>query len=382
MNRLIPFIIFLFLLLLTIGCEQQPDIQPSGKTIKVGVIGPFSGPDQAKGKNGLQGIKAAKHLQPYLINGDAIQLLVADDKNDPAETVTILKKLTQTDNVSAVIILSSSAPVLAVAPHADSLKTPILALLATNPEITSNNTFISQVCFDDIFQGTVAALFVRDELLIDQVAVFRNPDNPYSRFLADEFIHKFTAGGGRVTDVISVNQKTSNLPAVLQDIRAHNADLLYLPIKADNVIKLITAAREISWNPKMMGSDGLLSTALTQHQNKIKLLEGIMATDFYSDDMPLSLFGEKIEESFDTLFTDTKTSYTALGAEGYALLQNAMNRCKNKADRICINTRLHQTRDFTGMMGQISIQQNGKASRPIVVNTIEDGEMEFIVKVY
>ncbi len=382
MNRLITFTISICLLILIIGCDQKPDIRPSGKKIRVGILGPFSGPEQAKGKDGLQGIKTAKQLLPYLPNGDEIELLIADDKNDPKLTVKALKKLTQTDKVSAVIILSSSAPVLAVAPLADSLKTPILALTATHPQITTHNDFISQLCFDDVFQGSVAALFVRDELLIDQVAVFRNPENPYSRFLADEFIRKFTANGGQVTDVVSVNQETKDFTAILQDIREHKPELLYLPIKAYQIIKLIRAAKKVSWNPKMMGSDGLLSTVRKQHHEEMKLLEGVMATDVFSNDMPLSPFGKKVEKAYYSLFTDSRTANTALGAEGYALLHNAMGRCHDPSDRSCINIKLHQTRDFVGVMGKISVNEDGKASRPIVVNSIEDGELVFIVKVY
>jgi hypothetical protein len=43
---------------------------------------------------------------------------------------------------------------------------------------------------------------------------------------------------------------------------------------------------------------------------------------------------------------------------------------------------IHDTRDFEGLMGTISIQADGKAIRPLIVNTIRNGRMKYVVKVY
>ncbi len=193
------------------GCDQKPSIEPSGKTIKIGIIAPLSGPDHIKGKEGLRGMQFAMQLQPYLQNGDRIELVAEDDRNDPALTVQLLKKLVEKDKVSAIITFSTSDPVLAMAKVADDYKTPILAAIATHPDITTHNGFISQLCFDDHFQGTTAALFVRDELLIDKVAVFINPDSAYSRDLAAKFESKFKSIGGEITDTIRLAEETADL---------------------------------------------------------------------------------------------------------------------------------------------------------------------------
>jgi hypothetical protein len=43
---------------------------------------------------------------------------------------------------------------------------------------------------------------------------------------------------------------------------------------------------------------------------------------------------------------------------------------------------IHDTSDFEGYMGKISIKSNGKAVRPLIVNIIKNGHMKFVVKVY
>ena len=146
------------LILFLVGaCEQKPVVEPRGKTIKIGVIAPFSGSDVAKGKEGLNGVRAVTQMQPLLNNGDRIEIVTKDDRNDPKRSVMALHELAEKEKVSAVITLSGSGPVLSMARVADRYKVPILAGLATHPEVTQKSDYVSQVCFDNIFQGKVAA---------------------------------------------------------------------------------------------------------------------------------------------------------------------------------------------------------------------------------
>jgi ABC-type branched-subunit amino acid transport system substrate-binding protein len=75
------------------GCDRKSAVQPSGKTIKVGIIAPFTGANRAKGDEGLKGIKTAIQQAPYLQNGDAIELVLEDDRDDPELSLKALKKL-------------------------------------------------------------------------------------------------------------------------------------------------------------------------------------------------------------------------------------------------------------------------------------------------
>ena len=74
MKRTFSLRLFVLLLLTVVlsACEQASDIQPSGKIVKIGFIGPYTGTDQAKGRESIKGIRAAMHLQPLLDNGDAV----------------------------------------------------------------------------------------------------------------------------------------------------------------------------------------------------------------------------------------------------------------------------------------------------------------------
>ena len=75
-------------------------------------------------------------------------------------------------------------------------------------------------------------------------------------------------------------------------------------------------------------------------------------------------------------------SHTLLGIEGYAFLLQAMNRCMDQKNSLCINNKLRSTKKFEGIMGYISIDYTGKAHRALVINNIKDEKMNFMVTVY
>ncbi len=382
MKNLAYLSILICSVLLMCGCDQNPTSTPSGKTIKVGIIAPFSGSDLTSGQEGIKGIKTAMQLQPYLENGDRIELIELDDKNEPALTVQLLERLVFEDEVAAIITFSSSDPVLAMAEMADEFKTPILAAVATHPDITKNNGFINQLGFDDNFQGIVAALFVRDDLMIDRVAVFNNPNSSYSSHLAHEFKKKFKSIGGEITDSISLNKHSLDFTDVMKRIYDHDPELIYLPISARDVIRVVKEVRKLDWTPIMMGSDGLIAKMLIQHEDEIDLVDGMLTTDFFAHGMPLTPFGKRARDQYVDKYGEIKTAYAALGAEGYAILQNAMNRCSDPADQECINKEIRSTKNFTGIIGKITIGTDGKAQRPLCINSIKNRRSKFIFKVY
>ncbi len=381
MKQLFGYVFVIAILFLITSCDQQSAIQPSGKKIKIGVIAPFSGKQLAKGSEGLLGIKIAMQLQPYINNGDAVELVIEDDKGKPEQTVKALVKLVEMDQVSAILLLSDSNPALAIAQIADQYETPILSLIATHPHITKGNKFVSQMVFDSAFQGTVAALYIRDELLIDRVAVFTNPESANSIYLSSEFNHKFESVNGVVTDSILLFDE-NDYTAILKSIRGNEPELLYFPIETEKVLGFVKAAKEMNWTPIMMGSDGLVANVRSRHKEEMSLFEGMLTIDFFSQDMPLTEYGEKIKSAFAAQFSVKASSYNALGAEGYALLIDVMNRCDQPIDRLCVNEQLRSTENFIGVMGKIAINEKGKVLRPLIVNVIHEGRANFVVKVY
>ena len=109
----------------------------------------------------------------------------------------------------------------------------------------------------------------------------------------------------------------------------------------------------------------------------------MLVADFFAHGMSLlTPFGKKVRDTYESRGLGRGATYSALGAEGYAILLDAMNRCSYPADRECLNNQIRSTANFIGLMGKITITPNGKAQRPFFINSIQGGLSRFIVKVY
>ena len=365
--------------------KDEPHIKPSGNSVKIGMIGPFSGANTYKGELGTKGIEVAQQLIPYLDNGDSIEWIREDDHGIPEYSVSALKTLVETHKVAAIIILSGSDSVLAVAKVAEQYKTPILTLFASHPDITRYSSLVNQFNFDDTFQAAVAALYIRDELLIDEVAMLTQSGNAHFTYLANEFAKQFTATEGIITDRYELKEDEQNYLPILQSIKNKDPELLYLPIAMEHIFEVKSALIQLNWNPKIMLSDGILANIKVQKKYPVERMNGMMAIDAYSYDMEYSHLGKQLLEQMTSMEVDKLDIGTksVLAMESYALLVDVLNRCiKQKNKPSCINDSIRSTTKFEGVKGLISFDSTGKVHRSLNINRIQDGVTEFIVRVY
>lgn len=370
------------LLFVSVGCDNQSTITPGDTIVKIGLIAPLSGADKSWGENGLAGIKTALSYQPLLLDGSAVELVIEDDQNRPELTRKALHKLVEEDKVAAIIVFSDSGAVLNIAEVADSYETPILAAIATHPDITRNG-WISQIPFDNKTQGTVAALYVIDELIIDRVAVFRDITDTHAADLADEFVRKFEEAGGEAL-VIDLKSGKPDFSPFVDELKKKAIAFLYAPLGGEKVIALERATRDAGWHPQVMVSDGLLARMMLKYQDEMALVDGMLATDLYSTSTRVQRtdYGNRITAHFRELFEEPGTSFTALGCEAVSAILTAMQKCTESGERACINRKLRSGEPFPGLLGQLRITRSGKAERPTFINTIEDGELILVVKIH
>ena len=220
-------------------------------------------------------------------------------------------------------------------------------------------------------------------MLLDRVAVVSEQESAHFSYLANAFIREYTSIGGKIIEHVIVEPKTTVLNKVLEKLKAGNVQLIYLAVSSEMVIRLARTMEEIGWKPKIMGSDGLMAHIVLKHRNDIYLVEGMMATDFYSSSQPKTEYSRKAWKFLKKHFSSAQlTTYTGLGCEGTSIFLHAVDRCENKKDRECVNNRLRDTQGIDGLLGKIAIHENGKAERPIFVNIIKNQKMEFLVKVH
>jgi len=106
-----------------------------------------------------------------------------------------------------------------------------------------------------------------------------------------------------------------------------------------------------------------------------KSVEGYMFTDFFDYSAPPT---QKSKDFIASYAKETGkkelNSFTALGADTYFLLVDAMNRCSDPSDSNCINKEIKASRGFEGVSGVINMDKAGNATRSAVIKVITNGK--------
>jgi ABC-type branched-subunit amino acid transport system substrate-binding protein len=369
------------LILTAAGCRQDVKQRPSGKIVKIGVIGSFSGQDEQVGKSGLLGVQAALALQPLLDNGDKVELLIEDDKSEPGKAIDALESLIDRGAVG-VLLLSRSEIALELADDIRWKMTPILASIATHTDLTEKRPYITQISFDDSFQAAVAAMYARDELLLKSVAVISDPDDSHSQLLAESFISKFSDSRGVVQQHIILSDRSMDLQEPLLKLKQEGVELLYMPVRAESLLHVAASLKRMQWRPDVITSDGLLSEILLKHPSERNLINGMMATDMHSALLTKTEYGKAVTKAFRENNMEGGSVFSILGAESASILIEAMNNCGADHESRNVQREIRNIRSFEGFFGTLSIGMNGKVTRPVYINIIRTPNMELLVKVY
>ncbi len=345
------------------------------KEIKIGAVMPMSGPLAAYGQVTNLGVELAHKLQPKLKNGDTIKIVLVDNKGDKVETATATTRLISSDKVVAILGALTSTNTAQTIAIADKKKIPVIASVATNDKLTARRTYANRVCFSDSFQGEVVANYAASQgyktavVIVDQAQV-------YSLGLSKAFQKAFKKTGGKIVKKIKVTSGDKDFKAVVSQIKQINPDFMFLPLYHPEASMISRQSKQLGLSKPMFSGDGVANKTFIELGGAS--VEGYMFTDFFDYTNPPS----KASSDF-IAFHEKETkksemnSFTALAADTYNVLIDAMNRCEDPTNSVCINEEIKKTIAFNGVSGKITIDKNGNATRSAVIKEIKGGKAEF-----
>ena len=125
------------LALLVSGGVAARAAQPASQApIKVGFLGPLSGPYVQNGRDILNGFLLALDEMGHRAGGRAIELIVEDDEAIPAVGLTKARKLVERDHVQLMTGALLSSTGYALAPYIDSVKIPMIYPVVSADDLT------------------------------------------------------------------------------------------------------------------------------------------------------------------------------------------------------------------------------------------------------
>lgn len=361
--------LFILIFLLPLSAASASD------SIKIAAIYAFSGPAAEANRSSVRGVRLAVDEINAAggIAGRTIELLELDNQSSPIGSKVAADAAVKAD-VVAIIGAAYSSHSMAVAKVAQNHGIPMITNVSTNPAVTLVGDYIFRVCFNDIFQGRVMAEFARKEIKIDKVVTIYDMSSDYSIGIAATFEQTFSRLNGVVLARIPYKARQPNFRDIISLIHTVHPDGVFFAGHYESG-RIIAEAIKNGMTAVPLGGDGWDEPIFYEMGGKY-IKSGYYSTHWH----------QEIQTAASRRFVarygkDGKLwSSTALAYDAVRLLADAMKRA-GSTNRAAIRNQLARTRNFKGVTGSISFDENGDAIKSGVIMQIKDGVPVYLKQV-
>ena len=236
--------------------------------VKIGHVGPTSGPIAHLGKDNEFGAKMAiEDLNSRNLKiGDKVakfELLAEDDAGDPKQGTAVAQKLVDAKVNGIVGHLNSGTTIPASKLYSDA-GIPQISPSATNPKYTRQGfktTF--RVVADDTQLGGTLGKYAVETLKGQSIAVI-DDRTAYGQGVAEEFEKAAKAAGGTIVGHEFTTDKSTDFNAILTKLKGTKPDVLFFGGMDAVAGPMLKQVKQLGMTVKFMGGDGLCTGELAK----------------------------------------------------------------------------------------------------------------------
>jgi len=183
----------------------------------------------------------------------------------------------------------------------------------------------------------VVANYASKDLGLKTAVIVTDQAQVYSLGLAKAFTQAFTQSGGKVLKEVRVSSGDKDFKAVISQIKALNADFVFLPLYHTEASMIKRQAKQADFNKPFFSGDGVANQTFIDLGGDA--VEGYMFTDAFDHSAPPTNKSKDFIAAYEKKTGKKElNSFTALGADAYNIMVDAMNRCSNPEDSVCVNS--------------------------------------------
>lgn len=343
-------------------------------TVTIGLVASLTGPISFYGapqRDGVEMAVAEINASGYLGN-TTLNVIYEDTASDPTynEAIAAVTKLTEQDDVTAILGPTLSSEAFAAAPVAQENRTPILGLSngAENlPQTIGDYYFRALMPESTMIPYTVAA--AQNITGMERVAVLYGDDDDFTLSGYDAFVDALEAQGIEIIREETFARGDSDFNAQLTNILADEPDAIVLAALAAEAVPIINQARTLGFAGAIIGGNGLNAPGIVNGAQDNA--NGVMAGTSYhpsSDDT--------LTATFTAQFIDTygyePDQFAAHAYTGAWVMATAI-RCGNSAERDDVREALTHIQNFASPLGNFSFDDNRDPVYERILQEIQNG---------
>ena len=195
-------------------------------TIKVGIIGPFSGPFALQGRNFQAGVEAYLALNGKTVNGHDVQILYRDlPAANPAQSRALAQELVVKEKVQYLGGLYFTPDAMAITPLIKQANTPLVIFNAAASAIMTQSPLVVRTSFTTAQTTTPLGQIAVDRGVRKVISAVSD----YGPGIDAETAFKkaFEAAGGQVVDAIRMPLNTTDFSPIMQRVRDSGAEAVF-----------------------------------------------------------------------------------------------------------------------------------------------------------
>jgi branched-chain amino acid transport system substrate-binding protein len=326
--------------------------------VKMGVLGPITGPNAAFGaqlKNGAEQAVADINAAGGIM-GQKIELQVGDDVSDPKQGVSVANKFAG-DGVKFVVGAFNSGVTM---PSSESFQeNGILQITpaSTNPKVTERGMWnIFRTCGRDDQQGSVAAAYILKHFKGKKIAIVHDKTT-YGKGLADETKKAMNKGGLKEVLYEGVNTGEKDFSALVTKIKKTGADLVYWGGLHTEGGAIVRQMRDQGVKAPLMGADGITSDEFAAIGGPG--VEGTLMT--YGPDPRKNPQAKAVVEKFRAKKFEPE-AYTLYSYASVQVIAAAATAAKS-LDPKKVAEKIHSGMKFKTVLGDLSYDKKGDITK-------------------
>ena len=343
--------------------------------IKIGVIGPLTGPYAQYGLAVEYGAKIA--AEEISAKGDIqLEILAEDDQGDGELGVNAYNKLLD-DGVTIMLSTVTSGSCIAVSDVAYEERVFMLTPSGSADIITQGKDNMFRVCFKDSAQGLASAQYIVNKGLATKVGVIYNNAQDYSMGIYQSFKTKAAELGLEVVAEAAFSDDTNaDFSVQISKMKDAGAELVFLPIYYTPASMILQQAKAVDYAPVFFGVDGMDGILGLEGFDK-SLAEGVMLLTPFSADAE-----DELTKNFVATYTaahgDIPNQFAADAYDGIYALAAAIEAAGITADTSAEDAcemliSVFPTIEITGLTGTMRWDASGEVDKTPTAVVITDG---------
>jgi branched-chain amino acid transport system substrate-binding protein len=376
--------LFLFasIILTLSGCEKKEqvikigfNIPLTGNSPKIGESARFAGQLVKQEVDAAGGLEVGGKKYP-------VEFIYVDNELKPESAVQAALRLIEQDKVLAIVGPCGSGRAIPAGGAANENRTPMVSPWATNPAVTINRPYVFRACILDPVQAPAAVKFASAQFPgLKNIAILYNTEDDYSKGLSEIFRDVWAQNGGQVVAYESFGEKDQDFSTQLTRIVSSGAEILYLPDYYNHVALIVSQVKDLGWGDKpILGSDSWGSADLVSLSNGA--VKGYYFTTHYA---AAGATGATLNfiNRYKAAYNYVPDDVGALSYDSAWIILRAVQQAGISGDlakdRTAIKDAIAAMKDFPGITGVMTFDENGDPAKPAVVVRVNDaGEFEYV----